>query len=444
MSELPVFKDRHTIFHGFGRSAAETAPGVTPYTWWGSESLRMPEGVEEKVVRLQAQDGAHSGGILYRKGGEKTVVVFNHPRGDFANHYLIPSLVAGGYAAFGGQTRYLGNDINLVHEYLCADLAQQIRYLRSEGYEKIVFCGNSGGGPLSTFYQAQAVTPPPGRLTHTAAGDPYDLNVLDLPPFDGLILVAAAVSEGWLSVEYLDPSLTDESDPLSYDPSLDMFNPDNGYRKVPEASSYTKEFFDRYRAEQTARWEWIDAIARADIARRRRYAAKMKEPGYADLPLAEQNYILRMATAQRTLTIYRSMANPSLTDLSINPSARKITGLMHPDPQTANWGFPGYVAVMTPEGWLSTWSGTSTRVNLYRDIRKVNEPVLVIGFDADVCHLPHESKGYYENAATKDKELVFINADHFGFSPQEPLDAAQHETGDVIVKWLSQRFPSRG
>ena len=111
----------------------------------------MPAGVEEKVVRLQAQDGAHSGGILYRKGGEKTVVVFNHPRGDFANHYLIPSLVAGGYAAFGGQTRYLGNDINLVHEYLCADLAQQIRYLRAEGYEKIVFCGNSGGGRIRPY-----------------------------------------------------------------------------------------------------------------------------------------------------------------------------------------------------------------------------------------------------------------------------------------------------
>lgn len=165
---MPQFIGRHTIFHGFGRGPSETPPGIQPFTWWGSDNFRLPGGTRETNVRLQAEDGAHSSGILYTRSGEKTVVVFNHPRADFSSHYLTPFLIAAGYAVFGGQTRYLGNDVNCEHECLCADLAAQIRYLRAEGFEKVVFCGNSGGGPLSTFYMAQANTPVGQRLNTTS------------------------------------------------------------------------------------------------------------------------------------------------------------------------------------------------------------------------------------------------------------------------------------
>src|ERR1700756_2780809 len=155
VAQKPTFMGRHTVFHGFARREIETAPGLEPVTWWGSSAIPLPEGTQETNVRLQAEDGAHSSGILYRRGGEKTVVVFNHPRADFSSHYLVPAMLAAGYAAFGAQTRYLGNDINCEHECLCADLAAQIRYLRGKGFDKVVLLGNSGGGPLSTFYQSQ-------------------------------------------------------------------------------------------------------------------------------------------------------------------------------------------------------------------------------------------------------------------------------------------------
>ena len=133
MVRRPVFTGRHTVFHGFGRRGIETPPGMQPTTWWGSPTLTLPYGVQETNVRLQAEDGAHSSGILYRRGGERTAIVFNHPRADFSSHYLVPAMLAGGFAAYGGQTRYLGNDINCEHECLCADLAAQIRYLRAAG-----------------------------------------------------------------------------------------------------------------------------------------------------------------------------------------------------------------------------------------------------------------------------------------------------------------------
>ena len=89
----------------------------------------MPAGTVETNARLQAEDGAHSSGILYHRGKERTVVVFNHPRADFSSHYLTPFLVEAGYAVYGGQTRYLGNDVNCEHECLIADLAAQLQRL---------------------------------------------------------------------------------------------------------------------------------------------------------------------------------------------------------------------------------------------------------------------------------------------------------------------------
>src|SRR5580693_2170420 len=76
-SRKPKFAGRHTVFHGFGRSANETHPHTEPTTWWGSATVHLPEDTAQSNVRLQAEDGAHSSGILYRRGGEKTVVVFN-------------------------------------------------------------------------------------------------------------------------------------------------------------------------------------------------------------------------------------------------------------------------------------------------------------------------------------------------------------------------------
>lgn len=437
---MPQFIGRHTIFHGFGRGANESPPGAQAFTWWGSDRFHLPAATRQTNVRLQAEDGAHSSGVLYARGGETTVVVFNHPRADFSSHYLTPFLIAAGYGVYGGQTRYLGNDVNCEHECLCADLAAQLRYLRAAGFAQVVLCGNSGGGPLSAFYMAQANTAPPGRLTHTAAGNPYDLNELDLPPADGLINLAGALSEGALGLANLDPSVIDEADPLSCDPALDMFDPANGYRQPPAPSRYPEEFLTRYRAAQVERCRRIDARAFAEVERKRQHRAQMATPGFAALPLAGQNRITRLAVASETYLVYRTMADPALTDLTIHPNRRGIIGLMQPDPQSANWSIPGFVQMMTAEGWLSTWSGLSTQVDLHRDARAVTQPVLSITLSADVTILPFVGKGLVDNAASVDKTYIEIEGDHFGFREEGPRDGGIPDVAEAVVDWLKPRF----
>src|SRR5271155_2793047 len=81
--------------------------------------------VNQKVVQCYAADGAKSWGILYRpaRGAPRTVVIMAHPRADFAHHYSIPFWVEAGFAAFGQNTRYLNNDLTMLHENLLLDLA---------------------------------------------------------------------------------------------------------------------------------------------------------------------------------------------------------------------------------------------------------------------------------------------------------------------------------
>ena len=49
----------------------------------------------------------------------------------------------------------------------------------------------------------------------------------------------------------------------------------------------------------------------------------------------------------------------------------------------------------------------------------------------------------FERSTAEDKELVHVNADHYGFSRTEPRDATIHEAGSTMTRWLRQRFPAR-
>ncbi len=438
--QRPVTRTGSSFMHGFAREREETSPAIEASTWWGSHKLVMPEGVKQTLVRLQAEDGGHSRGVLYRRGGEKTVIVYNHPRGDFSCHFLIPLMLEAGIAGFGGQTRALGNDANCVHEELLADIAGQLRYLRAGGFETIILLGNSGGGSLSTFYQAMAVTQPPDRLTDTAAGDPYDLNALDLPPADALILMGAHVGEGLFMLDNIDPSVTDEDDPLSCDPSLDMFNPENGYRLPPESSSYSSEFIARYREAQRSRCARLDAIARQDITRRRRFQAQMAQPDFAELPAEEQLEITKQAMASSYLKISRTCANLAYSDLSIDPSKRPVGTLIGPDPLAANYRLGGFASVMTPEGWLSTWSGLSSRANVLENITRITDPLLIISFTEDCGILPHDAEDPFALSPSADKQLVRVEASHYAIAREEPVEAPIREVATLIAGWLDERF----
>ena len=152
------------------------------------------------------------------------------------NHYLLEPVARRGIAILGLNTRYLGSDVSLLLERAIQDLGAGLRWLRAQGYERILLIGNSGGGAFVSLYQSQAE-----RLSiyDTPAGDPIDLKPDDLPPADGIALSAAHLGRSRLMETWIDPAVVDEQDPLPTDPVLDMFNPKNG-------PPYSEEFLQRY------------------------------------------------------------------------------------------------------------------------------------------------------------------------------------------------------
>src|SRR5437868_4396725 len=94
---------------------------------------------------------------LCNEGCDKRVAfVLCHPAGDFTKHYLLPFLEQNGGACLGVATRFINNELELTMEQCVQDLGRAVRFLREQGYEKVILIGNSGGGSLSSLYQSEA------------------------------------------------------------------------------------------------------------------------------------------------------------------------------------------------------------------------------------------------------------------------------------------------
>lgn len=398
----------------------------------------LPEGTRTETISFKAADGVPSRGVLYTKGGEKTVVCFSHPRADMSQHYLIPYLLNAGFAAYGHQCRGLNNDVDCEHEKIAQDLAAGFRYLKEQRkFEKLVLVGNSGGGGLFTFYQEQAATPPPGRIIDTVGGEPLDLNAVEMPAADGLVMMATHPGEGALMLDAIDPSVVDEDDPLSVDPSLDMYNPANGYREPPESSTYSAEFLERYRAGQAARVARLDAKARGWIAESAFYTKKMTDPQFSESPLEERHFIRRRASAGRYMIIYRTEANPAYCDLSLHSweSKREVGSVATTDPLRGNYGPGGFSRYITPRAWLSSWS-ISSRANVIRNIESIHVPLLMLAYRGDNVCFPDDNRDQVAACPSTDKTMEFIDGDHYG------LPLTERDKGmKLIVAWLCERFP---
>ena len=398
--------------------------------------------VQHEPVALQAADGGLCSGILYTKGLHKTVVCFMHPQADMSRHYAIPALLEAGYAAFGQNSRNLNNDALCLHEALLLDVAAGVRSLRGRGFDKIILCGNSGGGSLYAFYIAQSVTAPPARLTQTPAGDALDLNAYELPTVDGYINLAAHLGEGKILMQMIDPSVTDESDPLSCDATLDPFNPDNGYRQPPESSRYAPAFVERYRAAQRARVQRLDDIARQFLKQRGDARRSIASADFGSQPWATQARALRGAVVCPYMIVYRTEADLRAFDRSLDPSERDAGSLFSYRPDLTNYMEFGFARVQTPRAWLSTWSGLSSNADVVRNAAKIAVPSMVIYYRGDNAIFPSDARAAFDAIAASDKQLASAPGDHYGFGvgTQERTGAPQALA--QVVAWLRERFPS--
>ena len=386
-----------------------------------------PAGTTCEPLTLETPDRGIAHGWLYARGGEDTVVCLMHPRANFSRHYTVPGLVEAGFAVLCINSRWLNNDATLIHERVLLDAAAGLAVARHR-YERVVLCGNSGGGSLFSFYLSQAFAPEGARLRELATGDAFDLNRFELPIADAMIYLAAHPGEGHYLLHAIDPSLTDETDPVSCDPALDLYEPSNGFAEPPKSSEYSATFLSAYRMAQRARIERIDAEARSRLARRNAARARWKLTGAVE--------DRRRSIATEFMFVYRTDADPRAVSLSLDPSKRSYGSLWGTRPDWINYGAVGFGRMVSPEAWLSTWSGLSSQAEIAQTGARMTLPALLIRYSGDNCIFPGDADLIARSLATRDLTQIEIEGDHYGF----PAETGREGAVAAIIDWLKRKF----
>lgn len=389
----------------------------------------MPDGAQVTVHPLRTADGAAVNGFLYTAGPSDVVACIMHPREFLATHYLVPELLAAGYAVFTQTSRAVGSDLRLEHEITLLDVAAGLSFLR-ERFGRIVLIGNSGGASLYGFYNQQSLLAPEARIERTPGGRATGLRDLAMPQADGIVLVSPHPGQGVVLLNCIDPSVTDEQDPLGIDPALDFLDPDNGY--APGGSRYPAAFVERFRTAQRARVARLDETARTLIADRLAARARGKQGGdRAD----------RIRGAHTTaMTIWRTDADLRCWDLSLDPSDRAVGSIWSRDPYATNFGVVGFARFCTPEAWLSTWSGLSSRANLFETAAAIEQPLLLIEYNGDQVVFPADVERIFAAIPSGDRTRHRFRGDHHGQPLAEGEEPGRSRAGQAIRDWLDDRF----
>lgn len=335
------------------------------------------------------------------------VVIFSHPIGGGAWLPLVSNLARMGVHTIYCNTRYRGNDSALIMERAVMDFGACIRHAKEKlGYKKVYLGGWSGGGAQSLFYQAEAQDP---RVTHTPAGDPYDLTAANFIPADGVLLLAAHLSRNLTLTEWMDASIEDESRPFERNPKWNLYAQDGP--KPP----YSADFVAEYRARQIARNRRITAWAQEELA-------ALQRAGHDNL--------------ERCFTVQGTMADPRWLDPTVDPNDRPPNHCMLGDPFVVNDGPVGLARFTTLRSWLSQWSYDLSNGDGLKCAARISSPMLVIENSADdACTPSHAARLMAAADKCSIDHHVVAGANHYYFG-----QAAQLNEASVLVRdWIARQ-----
>jgi dienelactone hydrolase len=350
------------------------------------------------VVSLEGQR------LLPRDRASDTVYLFMHPASTLQLLPMPMALADRGLHVLCAASRYARNDSALIMEKVACDLGQYVRYAREElGYSRVILVGWSGGGSLSLFYQGQAESP---SVTHTPAGDPYDLTRAGLQPADGLVFIAAHLSRAETLTEWLDPSVTEELDPDARDLQFDIYSP-----ACPAQPPYSADFVAVFRAAQRARNRRITAWAQDLLAR-------LKDRADGEV--------------ERAFVTHRTMCDVRWLDPAVDPNGRRPGWTYMGDPRTVNVGPVGLARFSTLRSWLSQWSYDLSNAKGPINAARIHKtPVLQIENGSDDAVPATHNPAIRDALATGDKAYLTIEgASHYYAGQPELLARCLDEVED--------------
>ncbi len=350
------------------------------------------------------------GGQLIEPTGvpRKTLLIFMHPIGIMEFLPFPNAMARCGVHVLCAMPRYPRNDTALIMEKCLADLGAHVRHAREElGFEKVVLVGWSGGGSLMSCYQSQAEDP---TVTHTPAGDDYDLGAANLSAADALIIIAAHTNRAVTLTEWTDPSFADEFDPSKRNSEFDLYDPAN-----PNQPPYSKDYIEAFEAAQLARNRKITAWVRE----------KLEDFKRMGRPNDEFCFVT-----------HGTFAAPYFLDGTIMPNERVAGKTGFGDPEVVNMSPIGIARFSSLRSWLSQWSYDDSVVDAPKAIARVTVPIVVIQNSADDLCMPDQAGRIYAAITHDEKEFHEIkNATHYYYEQPEKLA----EACEIALGWLGKR-----
>ncbi len=344
---------------------------------------------------------------LAAEGCDKNLAfVIAHPAANFANHYLLRNLHNQGAACLAMNTRYTGNDTHLQMEFSIQDIGAGVRFLREQGFRHVVLIGNSGGGSQMALYQSQAE-----RLTISSLpdGTPLKIDPASMPRADGMVLLCAHPGRAQVLTEWMDPSVVEEDDISSTDPSLDMYNPANG-------PVYDKEWLTRYRAAQVARNHAISDMAMARLAE-----FAIDDPK-------------RLPISDMPLIVHRTGADPRFLDISLDPNERPAQNAAAA--RASNYAANSMGRSSTLRSWLSQWSLKYSRADGPECLKSIQAPVFIARYGADSIVFPSHTQQWIAAAGGRAVVEVLPGATHF----MRGQDELQKRITRRVIEWARGTF----
>lgn len=370
--------------------------------WMDGFDVRFVGLTSATAPRIPAGGHPCQGLYVTAKGAApKTAVIATHYNVDFAEHYLAPLFAERGFGFLGWNTRFRGAEDLFLIEHALIDIAAGVEWLRSKaGAERVVILGNSGGGSLMGAYQAEATAP---SLAERLSG-PGREALAGLPAADLYISVNAHQGRPEVLTDWMDASVTDETDPLATDPELDPFDPSNG-------PPYADAFVSRYRAAQKARNQRITDWAKAELAR-----------------------LNAAGTPDRIFPLFRCWGDLRFMDPALDPSDRPPRRCYRGDPAVAN-KTPSIGRANSLRTWLSMWSLETSLCRGEPHLAKIDVPALVVQSLGDVGVFPSDAKAIWGFLGATDKTLELVEGAHyFEASARERTAVA-----DLMAAWIRAR-----
>jgi hypothetical protein len=364
--------------------------------------------IEKRFVGLASPTSARAGagghpcqGLYWTQAGQRprTALIATHYNVDFAEHYSAPYFAERGFGFLGWNTRYRGAE-DLFHlEHALIDIGAGVKWLREEaGAERIVLLGNSGGGSLMAAYQAEATAP---TLALDSKGA-IAAALSSLPKGDLYISLNAHPGRPEVLTNWMDASVTNETDPVATDAALDPFVP---------GAPYSDEFIARYRAAQRARNQRITDFAKAELAR-------LNAAGIPD----------------RIFALFRTWADLRFMDPAIDPSDRPCPGCYAGPPAMANRSPFGIGRTCSLRAWLSMWSLETSNCSGAAQLAKLKLPALVVQSMADMGVFPSDARSIFGALASPDKALEFLPGAHYFEDSQKHRERAI----DLMAAWIAK------